>query len=100
MATLTEDVELVVSELVTNAVKASAKETDDVAVWLWADGQSNLLIEVHDFGAGIPLLVDPADDETSGRGLLLVAALSKDWGCCPSGAGKVVWAHLCPDTVN
>jgi|SRR5215467_1878033 len=98
MASLAEDAKLVVSELVTNAVKASA-DHDDVAVWLWSDGQG-VLIEVRDSAPGIPLLIEPTDDELSGRGLPLVAAFSEDWGCCPAGRGKVVWARLCPDTVT
>jgi anti-sigma regulatory factor (Ser/Thr protein kinase) len=92
MTDLVEDATLVVSELVTNAVNAST-DCDDVAVWLWTDGES-VLIEVRDSAPGIPLLVEATPDEDCGRGLLLVAALSKDRGAVPAGAGKVVWASL------
>lgn len=94
MSDLTDDAVLVVSELVTNAVNAST-DCDDVAVWLWTDGDS-VLIEVRDSAPGIPLLVEATPDENYGRGLFLVAALSKDWGAVPAGSGKVVWASLCP----
>lgn len=87
-----EDATLVVSELVTNAVKAST-DGDDVAVWLWTDGES-VLIEVRDRTPGIPLVVEATADEDSGRGLFLVAAISKDWGAVPADTGKVVWAFL------
>ncbi len=92
MADRIDDAVLVVSELVTNAVKNSAINAA-VKVWLWTDGQ-RLLIEVRDMGPGIPLLVDPTPDEDGGRGLAVVNALSKDWGCYPQRGGKVVWAHL------
>ncbi|GGP63660.1 hypothetical protein [Streptomyces sindenensis] len=34
------------------------------------------------------------DDETSGRGLLIVGALAEQWGVRPRNPGKTVWAHL------
>src|SRR5215471_8624981 len=87
MPGLVDEAVLVVSELVTNAVKYS---TGTVKLWLWTDGQ-RLLIEVRDSGQDIPFLVDSALDEEGGRGLAVVAALSKDWGCYPQRGGKVVW---------
>jgi len=92
MPAVTDNAVLVVSELVTNAVKNSA-DGAAVKLWLWTDGQ-RLLIEVRDSGPGIPLLVDPSPDEDSGRGLAVVASLCKDWGCYPQRGGKVTWAHI------
>jgi anti-sigma regulatory factor (Ser/Thr protein kinase) len=92
MPSLVEDATSVVSELVTNAVKASA-DYATVAVWLWTDGLS-VLIEVRDAAPGIPVLIAPTADDDGGRGLAVVAGLSKEWGCYPDGFGKVVWAHL------
>jgi hypothetical protein len=36
-------------------------------------------------------------DQESGRGLMLVEALSKDWGVYPKDGGKVVWVMLLID---
>ncbi|MFD3976796.1 ATP-binding protein [Streptomyces cyaneofuscatus] len=43
----------------------------------------------------MPELIKPADDETSGRGLLIVDALAERWGVRPRNPGKTVWAQLC-----
>lgn len=48
-------------------------------------------------GERVPALGDPsADDQEGGRGLLLVAALTDNWGWFPrtDGSGKTVWASL------
>jgi hypothetical protein len=39
----------------------------------------------------MPIVKDGAADEENGRGLMLVAALGKDWGAYRKAAGKVVW---------
>ncbi|MFI1090984.1 ATP-binding protein [Streptomyces sp. NPDC020917] len=36
----------------------------------------------------------PAADAESGRGLLLVQALAKEWGVAPRDVGKTVWAEV------
>ena len=102
---LTDTVELLVSEIITNAVHASAGPAggrngevaaDDAATllfWLAADGE-RALIQVWDCCEGKPQRRESAISAESGRGLLLVEALSDEWGSyVPSGwAGKVVWA--------
>lgn len=93
-----ESVELVVSELVTNAVQASAMLTDPVPaavqMWLLRD-VSRVLVEVADLVAGQPAAGHPDDSDVHGRGLMIVGAVSDDWGtyALPAG-GKVVWASL------
>jgi len=37
---------------------------------------------------------DAVAEAASGRGLMIVAALTADWGCSAADAGKVVWAVL------
>jgi hypothetical protein len=96
---------LVVSELVSNAVQASAGLTGSrfagvwspgvppVRVWLSADDQ-RVVIQVWD-GSDRPPVPQPVEPEAdNGRGLLLVGALSAEWGCYTpeKSSGKVVWA--------
>jgi len=56
--------------------------------------QGGLRLGVHDPSPVLPELCEPDVEELSGRGLALVAALSKDWGAEPDGEGKVVWFAL------
>jgi anti-sigma regulatory factor (Ser/Thr protein kinase) len=107
MAEIAENVTLVVSELVTNAVLASTgadgrpRYTDEdgalpvVHLRLSAD-HARLMIEVWDLSPREPAAEEPEPDAENGRGLLLVEALSKWWGweCVPGWPGKVVWAEL------
>ena len=96
---------LVVSELVSNAVQSSreltssrfagqwAPGTPPVRVWLSAD-ERRLVIQVWD-GSDLPPVPRPVEPEAdSGRGLLLVGALSAEWGCYTpeKSSGKVVWS--------
>jgi anti-sigma regulatory factor (Ser/Thr protein kinase) len=99
---LSNDSELVVSELVTNAVAASRAtgSSATVRLWLLSDGL-RVLILVGDDSVQPPVRVDSGDDAESGRGLLLVEAVSTQWGWYfPDNgvAGKVIWALLGPDT--
>lgn len=95
---LSADAELLVSELVTNAVAASqsADPTSPVLLWLLAD-QTRVLILVWDASSQPPVPTENSGDNEeaeSGRGLLLVQAMSRkwDWYHSPGKAGKVVWA--------
>jgi anti-sigma regulatory factor (Ser/Thr protein kinase) len=100
---LADDAQMIVSELITNAIDASTllPERPPVTVRLLLTGRS-LVIEVWDHS---PLCLQPreadADDEY-GRGLTVVAALSQRWGWERTGdARKVVWAELAlMDTVG
>jgi anti-sigma regulatory factor (Ser/Thr protein kinase) len=100
--------ELIVSELVTNAVQASAgltgsrydgrwtPGTPPVRVWLCSDRQ-RVVAAVWDGSDRMPARTMPDDPEAErGRGLLLVETLSAEWGVhTPArSSGKVVWAVL------
>jgi sodium/proline symporter len=87
---LCDDLELVVSELVTNAVRAG---TESVGVALSLEGD-RIVLRVSDDAGGWPEARDPGVDDTGGRGLPLVSAISSSWGVRLSGTGKVVWAEL------
>ena len=85
-----DDLLLVVSELVTNAVLHGLPP---VRVRLRSAADA-LSVEVFDQGHVLPDRGDGEPDQESGRGLLLVEVLANRWGSRASGAGKVVWAEL------
>ena len=97
---LADGAELVVSELVTNAVRAAGGTgvRAPVRLWLLSDGHS-ILILVWDDSPQPPTRLDAGDDAENGRGLLLVEALSTQWSWWLTDhcGGKVVWAHLAAD---
>ena len=85
-----DDVTLVVSELVTNAVVHGAGDvTLDVVV-----ADDAVRVEVTDREPDLPEPVDNGADAEAGRGLLIVSRLARQWGVRPEGTGKVVWADL------
>lgn len=94
---LSEDVELLVSELVTNAIAASAAadQASPVRLWLLTD-RTQALILVWDASLRPPEPVNVGQDSECGRGLLLVEAISQrwDWYLPVDTGGKVVWAAL------
>ncbi|MGW1157920.1 ATP-binding protein [Streptomyces sp. NPDC002513] len=97
-AETSENAVLVISELVTNAVLHTASER--VVCRVSTDGQ-RLRIEVEDqsLSGTVPARGCPGLDDQGGRGLMLVCALSIDWGVqgAPRGSGRVVWAELAPE---
>jgi len=83
---------LVVSELVTNAIRASDGLTSPVVrLWLISDRQ-RLLIQVWDGSDQMPARRDAHPDSESGRGLMIVDAVAEEWGARPVDGGKVIWA--------
>src|SRR5215469_5501547 len=105
MAALTETVELLVSEIVGNAINASARVPwqrreiqqgicpPRIRFWLASDRRS-VLIQVWDGDPHQPVRQDPPSDAEAGRGLLLIEALSEQWGsyALDGQSGKIVWA--------
>ena len=94
---LTEAVEQVVAEMVTNSVAAARAmpQVQPVCLWLLSDTR-NVLVLVWDASPQPPALTEPDEYAESGRGLYLVQAFSDRWGSytTPQTGGKVVWA-LC-----
>ena len=82
---------LLTSELVTNAIRHEAGQAIILDLGC-ACGQ--LRVDVHDTSRLLPALVDAPADAEAGRGLLLVARLSDDWGCYRTRAGKAVFFTL------
>jgi anti-sigma regulatory factor (Ser/Thr protein kinase) len=102
---LAEAAELIVSELVTNAVQASTGPDGrprydgagmPVVVLRLASDGFKLLIEVWDSIPGTPATAYPGAEDEGGRGLMLVEAMCQRWNWQTVAAwpGKVVWAEL------
>jgi anti-sigma regulatory factor (Ser/Thr protein kinase) len=91
---LADTAELLVSELVTNAIQASAGLPRPVVrLWLVAE-RGNIVIRVWDGSTDMPARRNAAPDSEHGRGLMLVESLSKQWGACRKPTGKVVWVQI------
>jgi anti-sigma regulatory factor (Ser/Thr protein kinase) len=118
LTSLADNVELIVSELATNALRASAEGNSghprydaqgrqlSIGLRLAADDQQ-VLVEVWDSDPAPPAPRGVSGDGETGRGLLMVEAVSREWGYYyppaqpPSGplprqAVKVVWALIQP----
>ncbi|MGZ0205698.1 ATP-binding protein [Streptomyces sp. RM1] len=86
-----EIAELLTSELVTNALV----HTDDDAVLTAVVAPGGLRVEVRDFVPRRPQVrTRQPDDDTHGRGMVLVESLADAWGVRPHGVGKSVWFEL------
>ncbi|MEV3992205.1 SpoIIE family protein phosphatase [Streptomyces sp. NPDC049837] len=85
---------LVVSELVTNAVRYGGQ--GPVCLRLLRDG--SLICEVSDRSNTSPRIRRAATTEEGGRGLFLVAQFTKSWGARFMPQGKTVWAEQVPPT--
>ncbi|MFB6847431.1 SpoIIE family protein phosphatase [Streptomyces sp. NPDC056373] len=82
--------ELVVSELVTNAIRYGAPP---IRLRLIHDA-ATLICEVSDTNHTAPHLRRAKTWDEGGRGLLLVAQLTQRWGSRHTGEGKTIWAEL------
>jgi anti-sigma regulatory factor (Ser/Thr protein kinase) len=82
---------LLTSELVTNAIRHEAGETVILAITC-SCGQ--LRVDVHDTSRLLPVMPEAPVDAEAGRGLMLVVALSDQWGVYRTPAGKAVYFTL------
>jgi len=102
MAAVSDDAELVVSELVTNALRhamsgsGSGSGTDEPVIRLRLLAHAPyLMIMVADPSREIPLRRESGPDEATGRGLHVIESYSSRWGWhLLDEGGKVVWALL------
>jgi len=81
---------LVSTELVTNAV-LHGRGPIDLSVEVNA---SSVLVRVFDYEPREPQLREPDVDRTDGRGIALVAMVSRRWGTSSHDGGKSVWAII------
>lgn len=92
---LIETAVLLVSELVTNAVRAVGTVRAARVELALRRQCGRVIIEVYDNGMGLPVLTRIKPDAENGRGLLLVQALSNEWGHRRrSSGGKTVFCVL------
>jgi anti-sigma regulatory factor (Ser/Thr protein kinase) len=87
---LTDELQLVVSELVTNAVRYA---DPPVAVEIEA-GERTVTVAVGDGTPGRPQAKPPDLHAEGGRGLLMIDLLAADSGVRPQPPGKTIWASL------
>jgi len=80
--------ELVVSELVTNAIRHAK-----TPIQLRLIRDRTLICEVSDGSSTAPHLRRACPFDEGGRGLLLVSQLAQRWGCRQTPHGKVIWAE-------
>jgi serine phosphatase RsbU (regulator of sigma subunit)/anti-sigma regulatory factor (Ser/Thr protein kinase) len=86
--------ELLVSELVTNAVRYGKSEYamgGDIQFRLILEG--GLICEVYDSSPALPRMLQVDRDAENGRGLHVVSQLAKRWGTRRTPTGKVVWCE-------
>jgi anti-sigma regulatory factor (Ser/Thr protein kinase) len=82
--------ELLVSELVTNAIKYA--NNGEVLLRLILEPDS-LVCEVHDSSPALPRVLQVDKDAENGRGLHVVSQMATRWGARRTPTGKVVWCE-------
>ncbi|MDX2675301.1 SpoIIE family protein phosphatase [Streptomyces sp. NY05-11A] len=90
LAKLADAAELMVSELVTNALGHSHRQP----VTLRLVRGDTLLCEVDDDDHELPTLLSAGPGDEFGRGLRVVSTLAREWGASRTGAKKSVWFEL------
>jgi anti-sigma regulatory factor (Ser/Thr protein kinase) len=93
---LSDDAELLASELVANAAEHADGEPIGLALRRHAEAseQPGLTCEVTDTSPAMPGRTEPGPDAERGRGLAIVDALAQSSGVRASQAGKTTWFTL------
>jgi anti-sigma regulatory factor (Ser/Thr protein kinase) len=86
-----QDVEMVASELVSNAITHAKAQAVNLEV-MRMDDSSAIVVVVMDPCPLPPVLRDLSEDAEHGRGLRVVEACSARWGWTPQDTGKAVFA--------
>jgi anti-sigma regulatory factor (Ser/Thr protein kinase) len=86
---------LLISELVTNAVQFTAGADAGLISLSIQHFRHGLLIEVSDASGSPPVRSEVDKDAEGGRGLIIIEAVSKEWGWFRTpGGGKAVYCFL------
>ncbi|XRQ13312.1 ATP-binding protein [Actinomadura welshii] len=83
------DLELITSELVTNAIRHASR----VTLVIYLPDDKTVMVEVWDDSPQAPAMPRIDLQAEGGRGLMLVGALSRSWGWRATPEGKVTWAQ-------
>jgi anti-sigma regulatory factor (Ser/Thr protein kinase) len=98
IAHLQDDADLVVSELVSNAVRHGSGRRAEITLRLKV-ANGRLRVEVHDINPTMPVPRTPTAMDESGYGFVIVDALAVKWGVQDAEIGKAVWAELSDNSV-
>jgi anti-sigma regulatory factor (Ser/Thr protein kinase) len=90
---LIDNSELLVSELVTNAIKYASNNGEDPVLLRLVLEPDSLVCEVHDSSPALPRVLQVDRDAESGRGLHVVSQMASRWGARRNATGKVVWCE-------
>lgn len=90
-----DEAELVVSELVANAIRHARPLADGAVRVHWKVKNNVVEVEVSDGGgSSVPRTAPPATWAPGGRGLRIVRSLAHEWGVVEEPNGRTVWASL------
>ena len=93
---LLDDIVLMVSELVTNAMVHAAS---DITLVLQAY-EGIIRVEVIDHSRSVPALLSVGPMGRSGRGMHVVDELADNWGVVHGADGKTVWFEVTPTAIR
>jgi anti-sigma regulatory factor (Ser/Thr protein kinase) len=89
------DAAIVVSELLSNAIRHAAPLPDAQVEVTWTLDDDAVRIAVSDAGDGpLPQVTEPAPGAPGGRGLSIVESLADRWGVLREDGVTTVWAQL------
>jgi serine/threonine-protein kinase RsbW len=89
-----DDVLLLVTELVTNAVRHSTAGSDGLVRVELRAGPDTLWVAVSDEGAGFTADAPVEPNEAGGWGLALVDRIADRWAVAPIGSGTCAWFEI------
>ncbi len=94
-ASVVDESEVVVSELVANAIRHARPLPDGAIRVHWKVKNDVVEVEVSDGGAAtVPRPAPPTTWGPGGRGLRIVRSLAHEWGVIEDPNGRTVWASL------
>jgi anti-sigma regulatory factor (Ser/Thr protein kinase) len=98
----TDDVLLLTSEVVSNAIRHGAKEPSQEIVLRLERGEHNVRVEVVNDGPGFTPSppFQPTEERDGGYGLYLVNHLARSWGVDREGDRTSVWFDVADTAVD